>query len=236
MGTSLARFKEYYARHGLTATMRRLRVALSRVLFANRMVVFYCDLAKQTLPPLATQSSFRIEPLHTETELSGQDLETMMSLWNPELGRRNINERFAKGATLWLVKSGNRLAGYGWSLDGRTIEPYYFPLGPGDAHLFDFHVFPEYRGQGINPFLVGYILHALAADCGGRAFIETAEWNEAQLHSLWKTAFRRLGWARSVTIFGHKFTSWTGGDDTEEAAQPTESRDKAPAMARSHEQ
>ena len=219
--------------HGLGATIRRARLALKRALFANRMVVFYCDLSAQTSPAVTIPASFRVERLLNAAELSQQDWEAVISLWNPKLARRNINERFTKGATLWLIKSGNRLAGYGWTLQGRTIEPYYFPLGPDDAHLFDFHVFPEYRGQGINPLLVGYILHALATDWGGRAFIEAAEWNEAQLCSLRKTAFRRLGWARSVTIFGHKFTSWTADNDIEEAAK--ERRGRAPAMARSHE-
>ncbi len=33
-----------------------------------------------------------------------------------------------KGALLWLIKSEDGLAGYGWTLQGRTIEPHYFPL------------------------------------------------------------------------------------------------------------
>ena len=72
---------------------------------------------------------------------------------------------------MWLIKSAGKLAGFGWTLQGDTIEPHYFPLAQDDVHLFDFHVFPQYRGQGLNPFLVNYILHSLASESSGRAFI-----------------------------------------------------------------
>ena len=234
MMSSLSRVAEYYARHGFRATIRRARVALSRALFASRMVVFYFDLSKQTCP-VAIPDSFRIYRLRSESELSRQDLETMLRLWNPKLAQRNMKERFAEGASLWLIRSGDQVAGYGWTLQGRTIEPYYFPLGREDAHLFDFHVFPQYRGQGINPVLVGEILQRLANDCGGRAFIEAAEWNEAQLSSLRKTPFGCLGLARSFSLFGHNFTSWTESENLKQARKRKENRNHGPAMARSHE-
>jgi GNAT superfamily N-acetyltransferase len=120
--------------------------------------------------------------------------------------------RFGKGALLWLIKSEDSLAGYGWTLQGHTVEPHYFPLGKGDVHLFDFHVFPKYRGKGLNPFLVTHILRSVSADGGKRAFIEAAEWNKAQLSSLGRTPFRRLGWARKLTIFRHTIVCWVEED------------------------
>ncbi len=132
----------------------------------------------------------------------------MTSFWNPKWAFRNIKERFGQGASLWLIKSEDRLAGSGWTLRGRTIAPHYFPLGPEDVHFFDFHVFPQYRGRGMNPFLVNHMLRSLAADGGGRAFIEAAEWNGAQLASLKKTPFRHLGWARKFTIVRHTIVWW----------------------------
>jgi ribosomal protein S18 acetylase RimI-like enzyme len=89
-----------------------------------------------------------------------------------------------------------------------TIEPYYFPLGPDDVHFFDFYIFPSYRGRGINPYLVGQILHHVAEDNAGRAFIEAKEWNEAQLSSLRKTAFRRLGSVRTLRVPGSNLVLW----------------------------
>jgi GNAT superfamily N-acetyltransferase len=92
------------------------------------------------------------------------------------------------------------------------MEPHYFPLGAHDVHLFDFHVFPRYRGRGMNPLLVRHILRRLAADGLGRAFIEAAEWNRAQLSSLGKTPFRRFGRARKWTVLRRTVVCWANGD------------------------
>jgi ribosomal protein S18 acetylase RimI-like enzyme len=136
----------------------------------------------------------------------------MTSFWNSKLARRNIDQRFDAAAVLWLIKSEGELAGYGWTLQGGTMEPYYFPLGTQDVHLFDFHVFPRYRGRGMNPLLVRHILRRLAAEGLGRAFIEAAEWNRAQLSSLGKTPFRRFGSARKWTALRRTVVFWANGD------------------------
>jgi ribosomal protein S18 acetylase RimI-like enzyme len=92
------------------------------------------------------------------------------------------------------------------------MERHYFPLGPDDVHLFDFHVFPQYRGQGTNPLLVTRILQGLATEGASRALIEAAEWNQAQLSSLAKTPFRRLGLARKLTIFDRTIVCWADNE------------------------
>jgi ribosomal protein S18 acetylase RimI-like enzyme len=236
IANSISRLTAYYKRRGFGATIRRAGLTVRRALFSNRMVVFYCDLAKQTTAPVNIPSSLRVERLRNYAELNPQDLKEMTSFWNPKEAHRNIRERFDRGASLWLIKSADKLAGYGWTLQGGTIEPHFFPLAQGDVHLFDFHVFPQYRGQGINPFLVNHILRGMTGECGGRAFIEAAEWNEAQLSSLRKTPFRRMGRARKSTIFHRTIVCWPRTGNARHLQKDTERRDGAPTMARSHEQ
>ena len=60
----------------------------------------------------------------------------------------------------------------------------------------------------MNPLLVIHILRSLAREGGRRAFIEAAEWNEAQLSSLRKTPFQLMGWARKSTIFHRTIVCW----------------------------
>jgi GNAT superfamily N-acetyltransferase len=210
---AISRFTEFYKRHGLAAMIVRARLAGQRALFAGRMAVFYCDLDAQKLPRISAPRTMRVERITALAELSAEHLQAMTSFWNPKLAIRNVRERFEKGAALWMVKCEGQLAGYGWAIRGQTIEPYYVPLGTDDVHLFDFHVLPPYRGRGINPYLVGEILVGLATDCLGRAFIEAAEWNGAQLSSLRKTPFRLLGLARSFTVLGRTFVSWKVSGD-----------------------
>lgn len=206
---SITRITDYCSRHGFAATLRRAGLQLRRILFSGRMVVFYCDLTKQTAAQPSVPSSLQLQRLQTYAELCAADIEQMTSFWNPKQVLRKMRERFEKGASLWLIRSSGLIAGYGWTLQGRTVEPYFFPLAVDDVHLFDFHVFPEFRGQGLNPLLVGHIVASVAREAGGRAFIEAAEWNSAQLASLKKTPFARLGMVRTMTLFGHTFTSWS---------------------------
>ena len=235
MGTSLSRFTEYYARHGFTATIGRVRVALSRAVFANRMIVFYCDLSRQPLPAVTVPRSFKIDRLQNASELSRQDLEIISSLWNPKLARQNMEERFAKGAQLWIVRCEGQLAGYCWTVKEKTIGPYYFPMASGDVQLFDFYVIRRFRGGAVLWFLISFILHVLKAEGGARAYGDAAEWNQASLAFYRMTPFRRLGVAKSFTIFGHKFTSWTNSVNKKRVLQAKKDRKSVPAIASPHE-
>ena len=69
-------------------------------------------------------------------------------------------------------------------------------------------MFPQYRGRGFNPLLVGYILRSLAIESQGRAFIESAEWNDPQLASL-NIPFRRLGLARKLMVSRRTIVCWS---------------------------
>ncbi|MGB8887754.1 MAG: GNAT family N-acetyltransferase [Candidatus Korobacteraceae bacterium] len=208
ISSSVSRLGAYYTRHGFVDTIRRAGLAARRALFSSRSVLFYCDLATQAPPP-DLPSFLKVERKKSAAELSPEELQAMISVWNPKLARRNIKERFDLGASLWLIKSYDKLAGFGWTLQGCTVDSHYFPLGQDDVHLFDFHVFPQYRGRGMNPLLVAHILSNLAAECRGRAFIEAAEWNQAQLASLAKTPFRGLGWASKLSFLGHTMVWWS---------------------------
>jgi GNAT superfamily N-acetyltransferase len=207
---SIPRLAAYFKRHGLSATLRRFGLAVRRALFSNHMVLFYCDLSALSLSAAGLPNRLKMERYKTQTDITGQDLQEITSFWNPQLACRNISQRFALGASLWLIRFDGQLAGYGWSLQGRTVEPHYFLLGQDDVHLFDFQVFPQYRGQGINPLLVGHILQNLALECRGRVFIEAAEWNRPQLASLRRTPFCRLGLASKITLLRRTVVCWDG--------------------------
>lgn len=188
--------------------MRRAGVALRRAVFSGHSVLFYCDLATLASPPRPLPDFLLIERKKASAELSPADLEAMVSFWNPKLARRNMNERFDRGASLWLIKSQGKLAGYGWTLQGSTIEPHYFPLGSTDVQFLDFHVFPKFRGRAMDWFLMTQILHRLAGEGLGRAFGEAGEWNQASLASFKMSPFRHLGEAKLWSFFGHPIVWW----------------------------
>ena len=139
-----------------------------------------------------------------EDQLDTREMRQLVNSSYPPSARRRLSERFARGASLWLFEIDNDLAAYGWTLRGDTIEPHFFPLGSNDVHLFDFFVFPEYRGRRLNPALVNDILSELAIESRyqGRAFIDAADWNTPQLHSLKRMSFHQLGCARKYELGG----------------------------------
>jgi ribosomal protein S18 acetylase RimI-like enzyme len=197
---------------------------MRRSIFSKRMIVLYCDLAKQTMEPANMPSSLTVQRLGNHAELSPEDLHEMTSFWNPKQAHRNIRERFEKGASLWLIRSGESLAGYSWSLRGRTIAHYYFPMAQDDVQLFDFYVFPRFRGRAILWFLITVILRSLREEGASRVFGDVAEWNHASLSFYRTVPFQRLGMARSVTIFGRTIIWWTRDEAVERKREVKKSR------------
>ena len=128
---SISRFTAYFKRNGLRATVRRIGLAARRALFSSRMVLFYCDLSALSSPPADLPSSLKVERHKNQTDLSPQDLQQITSFWNPQLAERNIKERLELGASLWLIKFEDKLAGYGWTLQGHTVEAPLLSLRTG---------------------------------------------------------------------------------------------------------
>jgi len=204
----ISRLVEYFRRHGFAATMSRAMLAGKRAFFASRMAVFYCDLDERKIRPVNMPVSFAVRRVNALTELDPNHLQQIADAWNPTLARKNIVERFEKGASLWLVESEKIVAGYGWTLRGNVIAPYYFPLGADDVQLFDFYVFPKFRGRAMHWLLTGYILRALAVEGCARAFADTGEWNKAQLAAFKMTPFRLLGMVKTYRLLGRSFSHW----------------------------
>jgi ribosomal protein S18 acetylase RimI-like enzyme len=205
---SLGRFVNYAKAHGFRATLKRLRLSWDRVQACNRMVLFSCSLAACELAAREAPSQGTVEHKSSRADLEERDYRQIIGSWNSRIAERRLGERFNHGALIWLFKLDGKLAGYGWTVLGSPIEPHYFPLGKNDAHLFDFFVFPEYRGRRVNPQLVSAILGRLKAEGRDRAFIEAAEWNTPQIHSLSRTPFLELGRASKYCIFGRTVVLW----------------------------
>jgi ribosomal protein S18 acetylase RimI-like enzyme len=192
----------YARRHGVRASLGRVMLAAKRLVSGNGLILYSCELAKLRLPLDDEIAGIQLHRKRGLAEFSAKELPELAEALNSVAADRIINERFARGASAWLVKIEDRLVAFGWTLIGATIEPHYLTVGPNDAHLFDFFVLPEFRGRGINPWLVRRVASALASEGREKAFLEAAEWNKPQLSSLKKTPFVIVGRARKTILFG----------------------------------
>ncbi|HWP84931.1 MAG TPA: GNAT family N-acetyltransferase [Terriglobia bacterium] len=216
---ALPRLIAYRRRHGLRATLKRATTELRRTLFASWRAVNCCDLLDLRGMPAKLPAGLQVQRKRNAAEIAAQDLAEILKHGIPAIIRRRMEARFEAGAVLWLIKSGNRLAGYRWSLQGRTMEPFFFPLTPKDVHLFDLLIFPEYRRQGLNQRSLQYVLSRLAEEGAERAFSDVAEWNRAQLASLRDTPLRPFGWARRFAFLRYNLVLWNTRRPLDAAAQ-----------------
>jgi GNAT superfamily N-acetyltransferase len=207
----IQRILDYSRRHGFRATIDRAWLACRRLPRGKQLVLFYCDLTRLPATPIDHVAPGRVDRICEESRLNAQDLAQIAEIGYAKGIRRQLSERFARGASLWLFKSQETLMGYGWTISGNTMAPHFYPLGRDDVHLFDFFVMPQYRGLGINISLVNHVLTALASEGKSRAFIEAAEWNRAQLRSLSRMPFNMLGQASKCRVLGKTIVVWTSG-------------------------
>ena len=208
----MQRFVNYLSRHGVRATARRMVLSWQHFRAGNRFVIYSCNLQEVQPADVGSLNGGRVGRKNALAEIAPDDLNLLAGNWAPAIARQRMAGRFLRGASLWDFKIGDKLAGYGWTLAGGTMEPYFFPLEPDDVHLFDFFVFPEFRGRRINPLLVNHILNQLALEKKPRAFIEAAEWNSPQLSSLGRTPFKPIGKAWKRCAFGRTLVVWSRKD------------------------
>jgi ribosomal protein S18 acetylase RimI-like enzyme len=206
--SSIERVWRYRRQHGTGAMFRRLGTTFARARFMGLQVLFSCELPVQQAPE-NLPAGVMVERKKNLADVSAEDFARIVSHCQPTARRHEIEERYIAGAEMWLARYDGVIAGYGWTLRGGTVAPHFFHLLPTDVHLFDFFVFPEFRGRRINPTLVWQILLEMGRAGADRAWIEVAAWNRAQLSSLEKTPFRRAGAGRKICVGSRAFTFWS---------------------------
>jgi ribosomal protein S18 acetylase RimI-like enzyme len=200
----------YHLRNeGIIATLKRAAILGWRSCFQNKMLLYSVDLACVADEWPRERSEINIERKTLMRQISDGDMDMLMGPYNRSERRKQIERQMGQGAVLWLAKKNKKIAGYGWSIQAKTVKPYFFPLGDDDYHLFDYYVSPEFRGQRINAFLVNFILGALREQGGKRAFIETFLWNTAERRSLERTSFCKIGVGQKVVCCGRAVVFWT---------------------------
>lgn len=211
----LRRLGHYYQKGGLLKTCRRVVEYPYRAIFKNQRILIYADLGKVGDSVLILPAGILIERKNTYDEAVQLDMQTMIDYWNKESMTERVKGRFAKGAILWVVKLRGEIAGFVWSISGKMLSPWYLPVTPHDGYILDAVTFEEYRGRGLYPLLMNYVLGKLKSEGISRMVGELYTTNTSSIRGLEKTHYRQFGKARKFRVFGRNITIWSQKrDDT----------------------
>jgi len=204
----LFRLARYFKSNGLVKTVCHCFEKAGQSIFGRRFIIFFVELTKLNDEGIRMPQNFAVECRKNVGEITKDELETLIHYGGERIIRYKLKNRFGKGAYLWLMKVGGRAVGMVWTTRQKTLQPYYYPMSPNDVHVFDNEVFLDYRGRGINPFLINYVVFALKKEGLVRAYIETRVKNIPEIRSLAKTHFSNYASAIKLHIFGHNITFW----------------------------
>jgi L-amino acid N-acyltransferase YncA len=207
--TLYLRTAKYLQRHGLKSSVKRVwQEAQNRVLY-NRNV-FYCrDLLQGELESPALPENCRVERYETISEIPERLFRRIAEHHSEELILGYFQKRFEKGAHLWCLRSDTEDIGYLWSIEGRSMKPYYyFPLTARDVHLDDGFIFPPHRGHGMFYVLNMSLFNYYKNEGFHRVYQEVREWNTASIKSAAKNGFVRICLTRKKIRRGKCQVTW----------------------------
>jgi len=197
----LTRFIHYYRSNGIWRTFTRIMLKVKEIFTWDTYQLFYvnlCDTQDEFTP---IDNEYSIECYCEKQLVPDSVYSRYREQFNAKITEQNYDQRFHRGAWLWTIHNKDQFFGFVWSICGKTMDSYFFPLLSRDVHLFDNYIFTEYRGKGINSFLLSGVLQRLKDyDCD-RVLFETKTTNASELRSFSRLKFTQLCKARK-TVFG----------------------------------
>ncbi len=197
-----------YRTRGLAGCMSRVAQKVATNLSPRPDVVYFVDLAQLGAPRHPLPDDWTIKERRSEEEITETEIETLYTQLGRHIVDTHIRERFGKGDSLWLISVDTDTAGMIWTELGGTAGPSCVPLSQSDLHLYDNCVFESFRGKGLNPVLLEFVLAMLKGRGYGRAYITTNWRNLPQRRSIDKTSLKALGVASSRRFLGRTVVVW----------------------------
>jgi GNAT superfamily N-acetyltransferase len=199
---------KYLQRHGLKSSVKRLwREARNKFRY-NRDILFHRDMLLGGFESHPMPENCRVEKFDKDTGMPERLSKRIGQEYSEELLQEYVHNRFETGACLWCLMNDTEDMSYLWTLKGRAMKPYYFPLTQRDLYVFDGFTFPAFRGKGLNCVVLDFVLKHFRDEGFLRAYLETHEWNSAVIKMVPKNGFVRLGLARKKVHRGKVKVTW----------------------------
>jgi len=205
----LTRIRIHYQKRGFLRTFRKMCEHPFQVIFKSKRLLIYAELNEVNDSVLTLPTNIIIECRTTYNEAVHPDMQRIIDYWDREMMMDKARERFEKGAILWIVKLNDDIAGFVWTIRGKSISPWYLPLTPHDAYVLDAVTFEEYRGRRLYPLIMNYVLGKLKSEGVSRALGELYAWNTPSIRGLERTYYRKFGEARRFHLLNRNITIWS---------------------------
>lgn len=98
-----------------------------------------------------------------------------------------------KGSRLWIGYLRDKAACILWTTAGDNMDSYFFPLTSHCTVISHCVTLKQYRGCGLYPATLGYIVCQLFSQGITRFYIHCADWNLSSIRSISKAGFGLLG-------------------------------------------
>ena len=197
-----------YRESGFLKTAKRIGEVVRQNLLQNKAHIFCCELAQLREPEFQLPPDYTVQRIQSEQEIQEDDMKEFFPMSSEKIFRRQLKERFARQATLWLVRVNGVLACFQWSVPRAPMTHWYHPFTENDVYLFDGGVFKPYRGKGVMFAVHKHILATLRREGYIRAFSAAYEWNKPGIRSAVKLGMIAYGIARKLHIFGRDIVIW----------------------------
>ena len=179
-----------------------------KIILGKRFIIFSVNLLDIPDTILMLPENYNVETKKSLEELSRNEFRMLFKFRKKTIFLKQMKERFSQKAKLWLLKYREEIVAFRWTIEKKTISPYFFPLRKFDVHFFDAMVKDEYRGQNLNSLFINYILCVLKGEGYKRVYVETQSFNRKYINSIKKTRFKIIGEACRFSILGRIIVIW----------------------------
>lgn len=209
-GRFLLKLQFSIRKYGFLGFCEQIIMRTIAALAQNAEVLFSVDAADIDPHAVVLDGMISVESFTDIDKIRSQDLEKLaLHMGSNGLLRRELRRFFSRRGVFWLARYSGEPAGFHWSIRAGMEGFYFFPMYERDAVLVSSQVFPEFRGRGVNPQMIQHILVELKKEGVTRMYISCKVDNKANLRSIPKTSFRRIGTVREFRFFGRRLLYWS---------------------------
>ena len=106
------------------------------------------------------------------------------------IGFKDVLER---GWRLWVGTREDKLSVFGWTRTETESRDFFFPIGRNSVLIWYTETLRDYRGLGLFPLILDYMVHTLASEGIASVYITCASYNYASRRGIEKANCQMIG-------------------------------------------